>query len=224
MLSSSSSSSSFFFLHGSYLMSSITPSPLQFFKWDHFQTCSLNFTLIGSSCKFFWFLNFFIVLLLKGLLKVFISFWFKILNFRRKKKKNSFHFDHGVLSRGFLQFVAFHQSFVYKKILWFTKSVLRDFMFLSSFNNLKRIVSFCFVLFVSFPIFESMNNGIKIILWIMFFFLVLRLLSALFDGKWNDTLLLNNLLGGGLILSFLSRLPSSQQQPPLLPSTHPPTQ
>jgi hypothetical protein len=50
--SSSSSSSSFFFLHGSYLMSSITPSPLQFFKWDHFQTCSLNLTLIGSSCKF----------------------------------------------------------------------------------------------------------------------------------------------------------------------------
>jgi hypothetical protein len=26
--------------------------------------------------------------------------------------------------------------------------------------------------------------------------------------------------GGGLILSFLSRLPSSQQQPPSLPSTH----
>lgn len=72
---------------------------------------------------------------------------------------------------------------MYKKILCFTKSVLRDFMFLSSFNNLKGIVSFCFVLFVSFPIFESMNNGIKIILWIMFFFLVLRLLSALFDGK-----------------------------------------
>lgn len=131
----------------------LPPSPLQFFKWDHFQTCSLKFTLIGSSCKFLIFEIFSLFCCWKACRK-FSSlyncweFWFKILNFRRKT--NLSHFDHGVLSQGFLQFLAFHHSFVYKKILCFTKSVLWDFMFLSSFNNLKGIVSFFVCLFVSF--------------------------------------------------------------------------
>jgi hypothetical protein len=142
----------FFFLHGSYLMSSITPSPLQFFQMGSFSNLLSILLWLGQVVNF-WFWEFFHCSAVERLAE---SFHLSIIaeNFGLKslilgKIKNAFHFDHGVLSQGFLQFLAFHHSFVYEEILCFTKSVLWDFVFLSSFNNLKGIVGF-FFLFVSF--------------------------------------------------------------------------